>query len=105
MFSIDIGIQLSLYLHLWYLCQNMLELLEDHPDGVTPEKVRAYTYQLVRAIKWCHDHDIIHRDIKPENLLIGSDDTLKLCDFGKGHVLVLHHRSCKDLCLILPRFQ
>jgi len=61
----------------------MLEVLEDHPDGVTPEKTRLYVFQLVRAIKWCHDHDIMHRDIKPENLLIGKDDTLKLCDFGE----------------------
>ena len=25
---------------------------------------------------------MIHRDIKPENLLVNSDHTLKLCDFG-----------------------
>lgn len=25
---------------------------------------------------------MIHRDIKPENLLLNSDNTLKLCDFG-----------------------
>ena len=26
---------------------------------------------------------LLFADIKPENLLIGKDDTLKLCDFGK----------------------
>ena len=36
----------------------------------------------MKAIHWCHHHDIIHRDIKPENLLVNSDHTLKLCDFG-----------------------
>ena len=61
----------------------MLEVLEDNPEGVTPEKVRIYTFQLIRAIKWCHDNDVMHRDIKPENLLINNNDTLKLCDFGE----------------------
>lgn len=27
-------------------------------------------YQLVKAVAWCHDNNIVHRDIKPENLLI-----------------------------------
>ena len=62
----------------------MLEVLEDHPEGVTPEKVRIDTFQLVRAIKWCHDNDVMHRDIKPENLLISNTDLLKLCDFGES---------------------
>ena len=28
-------------------------------------------------------HFLCFVDIKPENLLIGKDDTLKLCDFGE----------------------
>lgn len=69
----------------------MLEVLEDNPDGVTPEKARLYTFQLVKAIKWCHDADVMHRDIKPENLLISRDDKLKLCDFGKWYRVLLNH--------------
>lgn len=41
--------------------QNMLELLEELPNGVPSEKVRSYIYQLIRAIHWCHKHDIVHR--------------------------------------------
>ncbi|XP_077983956.1 uncharacterized protein LOC144438686 isoform X2 [Glandiceps talaboti] len=72
----------KLYLVFEYVERNMLEVLEDMPNGVSPETARSYIYQLVKAIHWCHTNDIIHRDIKPENLLISNDGTLKLCDFG-----------------------
>nr|AAD28798.1 serine-threonine kinase 9 [Takifugu rubripes] len=72
----------KLYLVFEYVERNMLELLEEHPTGAPPDKVRSYIYQLIKAINWCHKNEIVHRDIKPENLLISSDDILKLCDFG-----------------------
>ncbi|XP_058494350.1 cyclin-dependent kinase-like 5 isoform X1 [Solea solea] len=72
----------KLYLVFEYVEKNMLELLEELPNGVPTDKARSYIYQLIKAIHWCHKHDIVHRDIKPENLLISSDDILKLCDFG-----------------------
>uniref|UniRef100_A0AAQ5XNK9 Cyclin-dependent kinase-like 5 n=1 Tax=Amphiprion ocellaris TaxID=80972 RepID=A0AAQ5XNK9_AMPOC len=72
----------KLYLVFEYVEKNMLELLEELPNGVPSEKARSYIFQLIKAIHWCHKHDIVHRDIKPENLLISSDDVLKLCDFG-----------------------
>lgn len=46
-------------------------------------------HQIMSALLYCHNHQIIHRDIKPENLLlkqqIESDDSdfdIKLIDFG-----------------------
>uniref|UniRef100_A0AAR2KIX9 Protein kinase domain-containing protein n=1 Tax=Pygocentrus nattereri TaxID=42514 RepID=A0AAR2KIX9_PYGNA len=72
----------KLYLVFEYVEKNMLELLEELPNGAPPDKVRNYIYQLIKAIHWCHKNDIVHRDIKPENLLISSEDVLKLCDFG-----------------------
>ena len=45
----------------WLLLQNMLELLEELPNGVPSEKVRSYIYQLIKAIHWCHKNDIVHR--------------------------------------------
>jgi serine/threonine protein kinase len=42
------------------------------------------TYQVLLAVQFCHDNNVIHRDVKPENILItrGPDYTVKLCDFG-----------------------
>ncbi|XP_064608081.1 serine/threonine-protein kinase dst1-like isoform X2 [Liolophura sinensis] len=72
----------KLYLVFEYVERNMLEMLEELPNGVPVEKARNFTYQLCKAIHWCHVNDIIHRDIKPENLLISKNGVLKLCDFG-----------------------
>jgi cyclin-dependent kinase-like len=65
-----------------YVEWNMLQVLQQHPEGLLIEQVRQLSYQLFSAIHWCHKNEIIHRDIKPENLLISKNFTLKLCDFG-----------------------
>lgn len=56
-----------------YIDKNLLEILEDKPNGIENTIVRKYIYQLLRAIEYCHRKDVIHRDIKPENLLIDLD--------------------------------
>ena len=50
--------------------KNLLETLEERPNGLEPEAVRMYIYQLLKAIEFCHRNYVIHREIKPENLLI-----------------------------------
>ena len=78
----------KLYLVFEYVDKNLLEVLEEQPQGLDPESVRSYTLQLVHAIHWCHSNEVIHRDIKPENLLINiRTKTLKLCDFGFARII------------------
>ena len=86
----------KLFLVFEYMEKNLLEVLEDNPRGLSPEEVRSYIFQLVRAVHFCHDHNVVHRDIKPENLLVNpptgkSGDPkfghLKLCDFGFARTL------------------
>jgi cyclin-dependent kinase-like len=60
----------KLYLVFEYVEQTLLEVLEARRRGLEADEVRAYLYQLVRAVSWCHAHNTVHRDIKPENLLI-----------------------------------
>jgi cyclin-dependent kinase-like len=77
----------KLYLVFEYVEKNLLEVLEQKNNGLDPEDVRRYIFQMCSAIDYCHKNKIIHRDIKPENLLVNTDKSLKLCDFGFARFL------------------
>ena len=72
----------NLFLVFEYVERNLLELIEEKPDGLRPSLIKNLIFQLCKAIRYLHDQNVIHRDIKPENLLINNNMQLKLCDFG-----------------------
>lgn len=48
------------------------------------------------AVQYAHNNLVIHRDLKPSNILIKSDGTIKLLDFGISKVLSAEGEA-KDL--------
>ncbi len=44
--------------------------------------IKTIIYNLLCAIKFLHDSNVLHRDLKPANVLLNEDCTIKLCDYG-----------------------
>ena len=51
-------------------------------NGLNENLVFIFFIQIVNAIKFLHENNVIHRDIKPENILLFDNYIVKLCDFG-----------------------
>ena len=69
-------------------------IVMEYIDGITlkeyieEEKILTwkdtvhFVIQILRALQHAHDKGIVHRDIKPQNIMMFSDGTIKVMDFG-----------------------
>jgi eukaryotic-like serine/threonine-protein kinase len=72
----------------------VMELIEGQPidqycvqhELSVPELLGIFL-QVCSAVQYAHQRLIIHRDIKPGNILVASDGTPKLLDFGIAKIL------------------
>ena len=71
---------------------NLFNLIQKE-NGLDEFKAYKYFIQMVNAVHFLHQNNIIHRDIKPENILFGKNNLLKLCDFGWAKELTVNNRS------------
>lgn len=74
----------------------LLDLINKNGSLREPEASKLFR-QLVLAVEYLHNKNIVHRDIKPENLLLDEDGRLKITDFGLSSVCApntLLHDMC-----------
>ncbi|RHZ87888.1 hypothetical protein Glove_29g124 [Diversispora epigaea] len=65
------------------LCSNqsLFDMVVNRGELTEPE-VRFYMLQLLDAVDYMHNKNILHRDLKLENIFISEDMDLKVGDFG-----------------------
>ncbi len=79
----DVGASDSLqYIVMEYIDGITLKEYIDQQKVVDWKETVHFTVQILRALQHAHDKGIVHRDIKPQNMMLLSDGTIKVTDFG-----------------------
>ncbi|CAD5224115.1 unnamed protein product [Bursaphelenchus okinawaensis] len=70
---------------------DMLEMILSSERGRLSERITQFlTHQILVALRYLHNQNIVHCDLKPENILLTSDSDftqVKLCDFGFARII------------------
>ena len=65
--------------------QTLRHWISDNPQPSLHE-VRGIVRQIARGLRAFHRKEMIHQDIKPENIIINTQGTVKIIDFGSTKV-------------------
>lgn len=86
----------------------MQSIVMEYVDGITLKEYMEqqgaltwketvhFTVQILRALSHAHDRGIVHRDIKPQNVMLLSDGTIKITDFGIARFARSETRTLTD---------
>ena len=80
------------YIVMEYVPGRTLKQVIRSRGSLEPDEAIDTEKQLVSAVSEAHHKGIIHRDIKPQNIIVKSDGSIKILDFGiaiaKGNIQV-----------------
>ena len=71
--------------HLFFVMEyvegaNLLQMIRE--PGLAPEQALVIAGQVCTALAYAHGRGVIHRDIKPANVMVDTEGTAKVADFG-----------------------
>jgi serine/threonine protein kinase len=80
---LEFGIEKDIpFLVMDYAANGTLRQRYPKATRLTPAQILPYMQQVASALQYTHNQHLVHRDIKPENMLLGSNNTVLLSDFG-----------------------
>ena len=79
------------------LNQTLNELLKRRKK-LTELEVQCYAVQIIKALRYLHNHRVIHRDLKLGNLFISEKMEIKVGDFGLATKLEFDGERKRTVC-------
>jgi serine/threonine protein kinase len=85
---VDVGTSGGMHYLAWPLVEGeTLDQLVSRTGKLEPGKAAFYAKQVVEGLDICHQQGLFHGLLKPSNLMIGSDQQVRILDFGIGALL------------------
>ncbi|MHB1382143.1 MAG: protein kinase domain-containing protein, partial [Thermoleophilia bacterium] len=72
----------SYYIAMEYLQGKSLKELINEEGSLPQDRAINIAEQILQALQFAHEHDVVHRDIKPANIIVNSRGQVKVTDFG-----------------------
>ncbi|CAG9529911.1 unnamed protein product [Cercopithifilaria johnstoni] len=91
----------QIYLVFEFVSVNLKSYISKIPDNKWMDKAeqKSYLYQILQAIYYCHQRNILHCDLKPQNLFVDQKDCLKLAEFRFYEAVNTSGRYCtQEVC-------
>ncbi|XP_021255200.1 testis-specific serine/threonine-protein kinase 6 [Numida meleagris] len=89
----------KLYIVMEAAATDLLQLVQKHGRLPCVPEARDIFAQIVAAVRYLHDRNLVHRDVKCENVLLTADSRrAKLTDFGFSKEVNVYPDLCTTFC-------
>ena len=85
----------NVFLVMEHMQFDLKQIIEKNPFTRNESEDHLVTifYNVLCALNFLHNLNLMHRDLKPENILVNEDCSIKLCDFSFTRTLHSCHRE------------
>ncbi len=94
-FDVSFG-DLIQYIVMEYIDGITLKEYIDRQGPLSWNDAVRFTLQILRGLQHAHDKGVVHRDVKPHNIMVLSDGTIKVTDFGIARFARSEQRTITD---------